>query len=213
MMADPMASERNAPADPIVAPPPPPDRLYGLARVKQVFFEEFENISLGLLLTHALVAPLPRLGFGRFRARVYSAMGLTVGKGTLILGELELSGGPSWRQRLTIGERCVLNSPLFIDLNDTVRIEDEVSIGHHVTLITSSHLLGKAERRAGMLTTAPIVLESGCWLSAGVTVLPGVTVGRGSVVAAGSLVASDIPPHKMAGGVPARVVKSLPDIP
>jgi maltose O-acetyltransferase len=189
------------------------DRLHAINRAREVVLGEFENISLGLLLTQALVSPLPRLGFGRFRAGVYRAMGLTVGPGTLILGDLELSGGRKWRDRLHIGARCVLNSPLFIDLNDQVRIEDEVSIGHHVSLITSSHLVGGAERRAGLLTTAPIVLQAGCWLSAGVTVLPGVTVGQGSIVAAGSLVASDIPAHKMAGGVPARVVKSLPDAP
>jgi maltose O-acetyltransferase len=212
MMAAPMASERNAPIEPVPAPPAP-DRLYGFARARQVFMGEFENLSLGLLLTNALVAPLPRLGFGRFRAGVYRTMGLPVGPGTLILGSIELSGGPSWRQRLHIGARCVLNSPLFIDLNAQVRIEDEVNIGHHVTLITSSHLVGKPDRRAGMLTTAPITLQAGCWLGAGATVLPGVTVGQGSIIAAGSLVASDIPAHKMAGGVPARVVKSLPDLP
>jgi maltose O-acetyltransferase len=208
MMAAPMAPDQNdAPGERA------PDRLYGFARARQVFFGEFENISLGLLLTHALVAPLPRLGFGRFRAGVYRAMGMSVGEGTLMLGELELSGGRNWRERLHIGARCVLNSPLFIDLNDRVRIEDEVNIGHHVTLITSSHLVGSPDRRAGLLTSAPITLEAGCWLNAGVTVLPGVTVGKGSIVAAGSLVASDIPAHKMAGGVPARVVKALPGVP
>jgi maltose O-acetyltransferase len=207
-MADPMAPEENqAPAA------PRPDRLYGFARARQVFLGEFENISLGLLLTSALVAPLPRLGFGRFRAGVYRTMGLSVGTGTLILGGIDLSGGPTWRDRLHIGARCMLNSPLFIDLNDQVRIEDEVNIGHHVTLITSSHLVGNPDRRAGKLTTAPIVLQAGCWLSAGVTVLPGVTVGQGSIIAAGSLVASDIPAQKLAGGVPARVLKSLPDTP
>src|SRR6185295_7017077 len=141
MMAPPMPPEQDAPANSGAAPPPP-DRLYGFARARQVFLGEFENISLGLLLTNALVAPLPRLGFGRFRAGVYRAMGLPVGPGTLVLGSIELSGGPAWRERLHIGARCVLNSPLFIDLNDRVRIEDEVNIGHHVTLITSSHLVG-----------------------------------------------------------------------
>jgi maltose O-acetyltransferase len=207
MIAVPMPPEQNE------VPGAPEYRAQGFARARQVLRGEFESLSLGLLLTKALVAPLPRLGFGRFRAGVYRTMGLPVGAGTLILGAIELSGGPSWRHRLQIGARCVLNTPLFIDLNDQVRIEDEVAIGHHVTLITSSHVVGKSDRRAGMLTTAPIVLQAGCWLSAGVTVLPGVTVGQGAIIAAGSLVASDIPPHKMAGGVPARVVKSLPDVP
>jgi acetyltransferase-like isoleucine patch superfamily enzyme len=44
-------------------------------------------------------------------------------------------------------------------------------------------------------------------------VLPGVTIGRGCVIAAGSLVATDIPPNKLAGGSPARVLRSLPEDP
>lgn len=191
----------------------PAGHLQGFARAKQVLIGEFENISLGLLFAKALIAPLPRLGFSRLRTGLYRTAGLDVGVGTLILGRLDLSGGRHWSKRLKIGERCMLNSPLFIDLNDEVRIEDEVNIGHHVMLITSSHKVGRSFRRAGMLTTAPIVLEVGCWLAAGVTVLPGVTVGRGAVVAAGSVVTKDIPRNALAGGVPAKVIKPLPDLP
>jgi maltose O-acetyltransferase len=203
-------------SNPMYDPPDedaPAGRLRGFARARQVLMGEVESISLGLLFAKALIAPLPRLGFSRFRTGLYRTAGLNVGKGTLILGRLDLSGGPGWSSRLTIGERCMLNSPLFIDLNDEVRIEDEVNIGHHVMLITSSHKVGRANRRAGLLTTGPIVLEVGCWVSAGATVLPGVTVGRGAVVAAGAVVTKDVPRNTLVGGVPAKVVKPLPDLP
>ena len=85
-----------------------------------------------------------------------------------------------------------------------------MAIGHHSVLITSSHELGGPARRAGSLKTAPVVIEDGCWLGAGVTVLPGVTIHRGAVIAAGAVVAADVPPNTLAGGVPARLIKTLP---
>jgi len=182
-------------------------------RARQVLAGEVENVSARLLLLRVLVAPLPHLAFSRLRTGIYRAAGLQVGPGTLILGALDLGGGPHGAQRLHIGARCMLNTPLFIDLNDEVRIEDEVNIGHHSLVITSSHLVGASVRRAGMLQTAPVTLESGCWLAAGVTILPGVTVGRGAIVAAGSVVTSSVPANTLAGGVPARVIKPLPERP
>jgi galactoside O-acetyltransferase len=54
-----------------------------------------------------------------------------------------------------------------------------------------------------------IVVEDFVWIGANVTVLPGVTISTGSVVGAGSVVTKDIPPHTLALGVPARVVRPL----
>jgi maltose O-acetyltransferase len=198
-------------------PEPPRPRVYPrpsrYVRATQVLRGEVENVSPRLLLLRAMVAPLPHLAFSRLRTGIYRTAGLQVGPGTLILGALDLGGGRHAARRLHIGARCMLNTPLFIDLNDEVRIEDEVNIGHHSSLITSSHLVGDSLRRAGMLRTSPVVLERGCWLAAGVTVLPGVTVGQGAIVAAGSVVTTSVPPNTLAGGVPARVIKPLPERP
>ncbi|MGN1326121.1 MAG: sugar O-acetyltransferase, partial [Candidatus Spyradenecus sp.] len=45
---------------------------------------------------------------------------------------------------------------------------------------------------------------------AGVQVLPGVTIGSNVVVAAGAVVTRDVPDNVLVGGVPARILKSLP---
>jgi maltose O-acetyltransferase len=180
-----------------------------VTRAIEVAKGEVANLSPTLLVSRALVTPLPRLAFSRLRAGIYRASGLRVGPGTLILGTLDLGGTGRAYERLSIGARCMLNTPLFLDLNDDIHIHDEVNIGHHCKLITSSHLVGAPIRRAGLLKTAPIVLEVGCWLGAAVTILPGVTVGRGAVVATGAVVTSDVPPNTLVGGVPARVLKSL----
>ena len=47
------------------------------------------------------------------------------------------------------------------------------------------------------------------WVAGRVTIAPGVRVGAGAVITAGSVVMSDIPPRVVAGGSPARVLRSL----
>ena len=51
-----------------------------------------------------------------------------------------------------------------------------------------------------------VVVESDCWLGAGVVVVDGVHIGRGSVIGAGAVVTCDVAPYSIAAGVPARLV-------
>jgi acetyltransferase-like isoleucine patch superfamily enzyme len=57
----------------------------------------------------------------------------------------------------------------------------------------------------------PIVIESGVWLGANVTVLKGVTIGRDTVVAAGSIVTRSLPSGVVAAGVPAKILRNADD--
>lgn len=101
-----------------------------------------------------------------------------------------------------INQNCTLN-----DIGG-ITIGDEVFIGPGVSLITSGHPVDPALRRSHIFA-APIAIERGVWLCAGATVLHGVTVGEDSVVAAGAVVTRDVPPGVLAGGAPARVLRSV----
>jgi hypothetical protein len=57
--------------------------------------------------------------------------------------------------------------------------------------------------------TAPVVVSSSVWIGAGVRVLKGSRIGEGSVVGANAVVRGDIPPGVVAGGIPARVLRSV----
>ena len=47
------------------------------------------------------------------------------------------------------------------------------------------------------------------WIGKDVIILGGVTIGNGSVIAARSVVTKSIPENVLAGGIPAKVIKSL----
>lgn len=114
----------------------------------------------------------------------------------------------------TGGENIRVGRNVFINQNCTmydlggIDIADDVMIGPNVSIITSSHPIGPAERRDGVIAK-PIAIARNAWIAAGVTIIGGVTVGENSVVAAGSVVTRDVPPNTFVGGNPARVIRSI----
>jgi acetyltransferase-like isoleucine patch superfamily enzyme len=128
-----------------------------------------------------------------------------VGRGAHLREGIQIVGSAD----VSIGSEAFINVGCFIDASAAVAIGDNVRVGDHVRLITSTHEIGPSERRAGPGKSAPVIIEAGCWLGSGVVVLPGVTIRRGSVVAAGAVVASDLPADALYGGVPARRIRDL----
>lgn len=191
------------------AKPPPRVVAHWTARARH----GFANIPVRLLLANLLVSLLPSVSFSRVRTAIYRFAGLQIGDNTMIFGRIEFTGPGAIQDRLHIGSHVVINEHLFVDLNGIVTIGDWVSIGHHVTLITSEHDVGPAHCRAGKLRPKDVTIENGAWIAACSTILPGVTIGHSSVVAAGSLVSGSIPPNRVVGGVPARALRSLPESP
>ena len=114
----------------------------------------------------------------------------------------------------TGGENIRVGRNVFINQNCTlydlggIDIADDVMIGPNVSLLTSSHPIEPAERRAYVIAK-PIVIERNVWIAAGATIIGGVTVGEHSVVAAGSVVTHDVPPNSLVGGNPARVIRTI----
>lgn len=108
-----------------------------------------------------------------------------------------------------VGERTFINyGAAFLDCAK-VTIGDEVQIATNVQLLTATHPLDAAARRAAWESAQPITIEDGAWLGGGVIVCPGVTIGENTVVGAGSVVVKDLPAGVLAVGNPARVVRDL----
>ncbi len=120
------------------------------------------------------------------------------------------SGERQEQPRISIGRRCYLNRYVIVDASERVEIGDDCLIGPYCYLTDHDHDPDcGVNARKSRLVSAPTRLDAGVWLGARVTVLKGVTIGAGSVVGAGAVVTHDIPPHSLALGSPARVVRAL----
>ena len=108
--------------------------------------------------------------------------------------------------RLTFGNNVFLNQGVRIACSLEIIIGDNALIGDE-TVILDDDYHGVANSPA---KAAPVRIESDVWLGTRVIVLRGVTIGRGSVVGAGAVVTRSIPPHSFAAGVPARVIRTIP---
>jgi len=111
----------------------------------------------------------------------------------------------------SVGRDCFLGDECLIDLAEAVSLEDQVTLAERVLVLTHTNV-GYHDHPLQRLfppMAAAVVVESGSFVGAGVTLLPGVRVGRGSFVAAGSVVTEDVPPSTLVAGVPARTVRAL----
>lgn len=111
--------------------------------------------------------------------------------------------------QLRVGTRTFVNFGLVALDVASITIGDDVQIGPNVQLLTPTHPVEAAARRAKWEAAQPISIGDNVWLGGGVIVLPGVHIGENTVVGAGSVVTTDLASEVVAVGNPARVLRSV----
>jgi maltose O-acetyltransferase len=180
-------------------------------RIARVIRNEFEFFHFRLWLAQLMTAFIPIHVGVRLRTFALSMAGFEIGPKTVLWGMPRIVGSKNIYENLKIGRECWFNIGCYLDLGERITIEDRAVFGHEVMLLTSSHEMGEADRRAGSVQRAPIHIGKGAWLGARCTILPGVTIHDGAVVGAGALVTKDVPANTIVGGVPAQVLRRLED--
>jgi acetyltransferase-like isoleucine patch superfamily enzyme len=98
-----------------------------------------------------------------------------------------------------------INSNLNLSCFERIEIGNNVAIAENVCIRDSDNhqiLDGKH------IKTKPIRIGNHVWIGMNAIILKGVTIGDGAIIAAGSVVSRDVPARAVAGGVPARILKT-----
>lgn len=163
-----------------------------------------EGINFPLMVMPTqLIAPTLR----RYGARIGEYVRF---RSPLVIHNSAVDSAPYFHH-LTVGHNCYFGRELFLDLQERIVIEDEVTVSHRVMILTHTDA-GTSPLKDTVIPTsqAPVIIRRGTYIGAGATILEGVEIGPGAIVGAGALVTKSIPGHSVATGVPARVTKSLP---
>jgi acetyltransferase-like isoleucine patch superfamily enzyme len=143
--------------------------------------------------------------------------GARIGTGAIIGDQAQV------RERSTVGAESVVGRGSSIDFGAQVGarvliqtgvyvtggsiVEDDVFLGPGVTT-TNDHTMGRHPR--GEPLAGP-VFRRACRVGGGAVLVPGVVIGEEAFVAAGALVTRDIGRREVVMGIPARVVRRVPD--
>lgn len=117
--------------------------------------------------------------------------------------------------QIKIGDNVRINGKCHIGAINSICIGNNVLMGSSVFITDHEHgrsdlsEIEIAPTNRELYSKGPVIIQDNVWLCENVTVLPGVTIGAGSIIACGAVVTKSIPSHCIAGGIPAKVIKTL----
>ena len=145
------------------------------------------------------------------RCTIVSVRGVTWGDSCSLGSESSVGPREDGAQgQLVVGTDCRLHRHVLIDLCADVVIGDSVHTGPFCAFYTHNHVptLGKLVWDQGPIF-APVSVGAGTWIGHNCCILAGVSIGENSTIATGAVVTKTIDPWTIAGGVPARALKTL----
>jgi acetyltransferase-like isoleucine patch superfamily enzyme len=116
--------------------------------------------------------------------------------------------------RIVLGDNVGLNGTSITARTRSISIGAGTIVGPDCVIVDSDfHAMWPPEARQtspDFASDADVVIGRHVWIGMRSIVLKGVTIGDGAVIAAGSVVTRDVAENVLAGGVPARTIRTLP---
>ena len=135
---------------------------------------------------------------------------LEVGDGALLEPGVWITAPGAARVR--IGEGTFLNRNVMVAAHELVEIGAHCMLANGCFVSDAAHRFDDPQTPItwqGVTSKGPTRIGENCWLGANVVVTSGVTIGERCVIGANSVVTTDLPPHSIAAGAPARVLRTI----
>jgi putative colanic acid biosynthesis acetyltransferase WcaF len=142
-------------------------------------------------------SPIPLHGWRRFLLRRFNAW---VGVGVHVYPSCKIWA--PWN--LTMEDYSCLAPNVDCYNVAPIKLGKHATVSQYSFLCTASHDIEDPHMR---LTTAPITIGEGAWITADVYIGPGITIGEGAVVGVRSSVFKDVEAWTVVAGNPAKFIK------
>lgn len=167
--------------------------------IKKIFYL-LDAIYLGFVLI------LPNTAmFNRWRASYYRMQGCKIADDASIAPNVRIRGTFEMGSGSSFAFNCSISGE-----SAGVFIGNNVMVAPNCVLVAFNHGFDRLDIPMVQQPNkeASIYIEDDVWIASNCTITCGVKIGKGSIIAANSAVTKDIPPYSIAGGVPAKVIKS-----
>jgi len=182
---------------------------------------------------HATLGKRPRLAGGSSArgevGRLVLDERVTVCTGAIVLAGARIGAGAILGDQSFVRERCTVGPGSLVGRGSVV--DNDVSIGARVRIQTNVYLTAHTlieddvfvgpcaattnddtmSRHGPDFSLRGPILRRACRVGGGSVLTPGVEIGEEAFIAAGAVVVSDVPARAVAMGVPARVVREVPE--
>lgn len=183
----------------------------------------------------AIVGKRPKLS-PRSTAKGGPLPGLVVGEGCAIGSHTVLMAGSTFgdgvivgdnagvRERCSVGDNAVVGRGVTVENDTTIGARTKIQSGAYITayvtleddvfiapmvVTTNDNYMGRTEKRFAELKGCTV--KRGARVGGGSHILPGIVIGEEAFIATGAVVTRDVPARSIAMGVPARVVRDVPE--
>ena len=135
---------------------------------------------------------------------------LVIGAGTLLEPNVWITA--PGEARIRIGSGSFLNIAVMVAAAQLVEIGNHCMFANGCFVTDADHRFDDPDTPVpwqGFTSKGPTRIGDNVWCGANVVVTSGVTVGERCVIGANSVVNRDLPPHSIAAGSPAQVVRQV----
>ena len=162
-----------------------------------------------LILFYKVTHPPRILKFNsRLNCKILKQFGASIGDTRVrIHSPIILHNAIGGYQNLSIANGCILNGNNFLDLSKKITLEEGVSLGPGVTIMTHNQFNKNPfleEKLAHMCGYKEVTIRKGAGIKAGALITMGVEIGEDAVIAGNSVVNKSIAPKTLVSGEPAK---------